>query len=119
MRKTMIENSVHELNNLISEGKILKAFHTYYHDNVVMQENEAAPTIGKEANRQRELHSFGNISEFRKAEVMGMAVGENQSYVTWHFDYIHKEWGLRNYTQIAVQTWKDGKIIKEQFFYSL
>ena len=45
------------------------------------------------------------------------AAGENITYVTWHFDYTHKEWGVRNYTQVNVQHWKDDKIIKEQFFY--
>jgi len=38
--------------------------------------------------------------------------------VEWHFDYTHKDWGIRNYTQVAVQDWKDGKIVKEKFYYA-
>jgi len=39
------------------------------------------------------------------------------SMVQWHVDYTHKDWGVRNYKQVSVQDWKDGRIIKEQFFY--
>jgi hypothetical protein len=37
--------------------------------------------------------------------------------VIWKYDYTHKEWGTRDYTQVSVQHWKDGKIIHEQFIY--
>ena len=34
----------------------------------------------------------------------------------WHYDYIHKDWGTRNYMQVSVQEWENDKIIREQFF---
>jgi hypothetical protein len=89
----------------------------YYHDDVIMQENEMMPTIGKEANRKREHQFFADIVEFRGAKVLDFAVSENVSFVKWHYDYTHKDWGERRYNQVSVQHWKDGKIIKEQFFY--
>ena len=117
MTISTIETSVKELNELILDGKSMDAFEKYYDDEVVMQENELAPTVGKEANRRRELKFYSDIADFRGAKALHVAVGENVSYVTWHFDYTHKEWGVRNYTQVSVQHWKDGKIVKEQFFY--
>lgn len=117
MANTTIEKAVTELNSLILHGKAMDGFEKFYADDVVMQENESIPTIGKEANRKRELEFFGNITDLRDLKVLGKAIGENISYVTWHFDYTHKEWGVRNYTQVSLQTWKDGKIVKEQFFY--
>ncbi len=112
-----ISEKINHLNQLILEGKALEGFELYYDDEVVMQENELAPTVGKDANRKREQDFFGSITEFRVAKAMDVAVGENISYVKWHFDYTHKDWGIRNYTQVSVQQWKNGKIIKEQFFY--
>ena len=41
-----------ELNKIVLEGKALEAFEKFYHDDVVMQENELAPTVGKAANPQ-------------------------------------------------------------------
>jgi hypothetical protein len=112
-----INEKISHLNQLILDGKLLDGFEMYYDDEVVMQENEMAPTIGKQANREREKKFLSDVTDFRGAKALHVATGENVSYVTWHFDYTHKEWGVRNYTQVSVQHWKDGKIVKEQFFY--
>jgi hypothetical protein len=112
-----IKEKINHLNQLVLEGKVLEAFDLYYDDNVVMQENHSTPTAGKEANRQREIEFFGSITEFRGASVLDVATGEDVTMVVWHYDYTHKDWGVRNYRQVAVQKWKDGKIVNEQFFY--
>jgi|SRR5688500_14147842 hypothetical protein len=108
---------IDDLNDLVLQGKALEAFEKYYHDEVVMQENESSPTIGKEANRQREIDFFSAITEFRSAKPLKITVGEGISMVQWQYDYTHKDWGVRKYSQVSVQEWKDGKIVKEQFFY--
>jgi len=112
-----LKEKITELNRLVLAGKALDAFEKFYHPEVMMQENENVPTVGKDANRQREIEFFNSISEFRGAEIKGVAVGDNLSSVIWHYDYTHKEWGVKKYTQVSVQHWKDGQIIKEQFFY--
>ena len=112
-----IAEKLDDLNNLLLSGQLLEAFEKHYHDEVVMQENALSPTIGKNANRLREKEFLNNIIEFRAARVLDTAVSKNVSFVKWHFDYTHKDWGVRNYTQVSVQHWKDGKIINEQFFY--
>ncbi|QMU31063.1 nuclear transport factor 2 family protein [Adhaeribacter radiodurans] len=113
---TLLEK-ISDLNDLVLQGKALEAFEKYYHDDVVMQENENTPTLGKAANRQRENEFFSSITEFGGAHPLKVTVGEGVTMVQWHYDYTHKDWGVRNYTQVSVQEWQDGKIIKEQFFY--
>lgn len=117
MNKTQIEQSLNDLNELIIQGKLMEAFEKYYHEQVEMQENLNEPVRGKDTNRKRELEFLNNITEFRSASVSGLAAGDNLSFVIWNYDYTHKEWGVRKYTQVSVQHWKDGLIIKEQFFY--
>jgi hypothetical protein len=112
-----ISEKLNDLNQLLQTGKLLDAFHKYYDDEVTMQENELPATVGKSANRLREQEFLNNIIDFREASVLDTAVADNVSFVKWHFDYTHREWGVRNYTQVSVQHWKEGKIIKEQFFY--
>jgi len=112
-----IKEKIHHLNELVLTGKALDAFEMYYHEDVIMQENETTPTIGKEANRAREHQFFADIEEFRGAKVLDVGLGESVTFVKWHYDYDHKDWGTRNYEQVSVQHWHDGKIIKEQFFY--
>jgi hypothetical protein len=112
-----LKEKISELNSLVLAGKALDAFDRFYHPDVIMQENANTPTFGKDNNRAREIQFFADVTDFRGAEVQGIAIGENISTVIWHYDYTHKEWGVRNYTQVSVQHWKDGLIIKEQFFY--
>lgn len=112
-----LKEKITELNRLVLTGQSMEAFERFYHNDVVMQENENSPTVGKDANRERELDFFGNVTEFRGAQVLEIALGDNISMVKWHYDYTHKEWGERKYTQVSVQHWRDGLIIREQFFY--
>jgi hypothetical protein len=112
-----LKEKITELNDLVLSGRAMDAFEKFYHADVVMQENENPPTVSKVENRKREIEFFNNITEFRGAEVQGLAIGDNLTTVIWKYDYTHKHWGVRNYTQVSVQYWQDGQIIKEQFFY--
>lgn len=118
MTRTAIENALQDLNALVLEGKLLDAFDKYYHDEVSMQENNLPPTVSKTVNREREIQFLSDVTEFRGAAVKNLAVGDGISYVTWSYDYTHKDWGVRQYEQVSVQQWKDGKIIHEQFIYA-
>ncbi len=109
---------VNDLNNLILQGKSMEAFEKYYHEDVIMQDNEESPTIGKDANREREEEFNGNIIQFYGAEPLNVTAGSNVTMVEWYFKYEHKEWGLRDYKQIAVQTWQGDQIIHERFYYN-
>ena len=113
-----IQSLINDLNNKILQGKALDAFEEYYADNIVMQENNDPPTIGKDANRKREQEFLANIKEFHGAEVKHVAVGDNVSMVEWFWDYTHSEMGRVKSDQVAIQTWQDGKIINEKFYYS-
>lgn len=117
MTQKEIEQSVNDLNELIIQGKMMEAFEKYYHEDVAMRENNQPPMIGKSANRQRELEFLDNIVEFRGAAAKGTVVAGDTSFVIWDFDYTHKQWGERKYTQISVQQWKDNRIVQENFYY--
>ncbi len=113
----LLEN-ISDLNDMVLQGNAMEAFEQFYHEDVVMQENDSPVIIGKEANRKREEEFFGAITEFRSAKVLNVAIAENNTtMVEWHMDYTHKDWGVKNITQVAVQQWKDGKIINEKFYY--
>lgn len=113
-----IHEKIMELNKLVLSGKPMEAFEKFYHQDVVMQENENEPVVGKGANRQRETDFFNKASGFsQNARLLDIALGQDLTMVKWHYDYTHTEWGKKKYTQVSVQHWRDGQIIKEQFFY--
>lgn len=112
-----LKEKIDGLNQMILNGQILEAIELYYADDVVMQENQSPPSVGKLSNIAREKEFVGSIVEWRSSKIKAVTVGENVTMVEWSFDYTHKEWGIRNYSQVAVQTWKDGKIVAERFYY--
>ena len=108
-----------DLNDLILQGKRLEAFDTYYHDDVVIQENENLPIIGKPANREREVTFTKSITDFRLAKPLKVTIGEGISMVEWYFDYTHENLGIQNYKQVSVQEWQDELIISEKIYSNL
>ncbi|MGZ3951466.1 MAG: hypothetical protein ACXVBZ_08720 [Flavisolibacter sp.] len=80
---TTLLEKISDLNDLVLQGKPLVAFEKYYHEDVVMQENENVPTIGKEANRKREEEFFASVTEFRGARPLKVSVGDGITMVQW------------------------------------
>lgn len=119
LKKLTLQERVNKLNTMILQGKILEAFEKFYAESIVMQENENEPTIGKDACRKSEESFVTNLTEFRNATVKNVLLSDNISVIEWDFDFTHAEWGVRKYTQVAVQRWNnDGEIINEKFYYN-
>lgn len=114
---TTLLEKISDLNDMILQGNALEAFEKYYSDDVVMQENNEPETVGKSANRKKEQDFFASIIEFRAARPLHVSIGEGVTMVEWYFDYTHKELGVKNFTQVAIQEWKNGKINREKFYY--
>jgi ketosteroid isomerase-like protein len=113
-----LREKVDDLNNRILQGDILGAFEDYYADDVVMIDAGQPPREGKDQNRQYEEVFVNGLTEFRGAEVKSSVIDEEKgkALTEWHFDFSHKDFGDQKYDQVAVQTWKDGKITEERFY---
>jgi hypothetical protein len=115
---TDLQVKFEEIKTLVLSGKAMEAFEKYYADNVVMQENENPVTLGKAANRERELEFFSKLVEFRGAKVKAVAYGDDVIISEWFLDYTHSEWGTVTHDQVSVQRWQDDKVIHERFYYA-
>lgn len=106
-----------QLNAMILQGQGMEAFEQFYADDCVMQENTDAPRVGKDACRAYEQEFFGAVAEFHGAELLHSAVDGDRSYSEWVFDATFQDGNRMTNTQVAARTWKDGKVVREQFFY--
>ena len=113
-----LRTNVDQLNQMILEGKILEAFDKFYAPEVQMQDNDFPVRDGFEVNRQFEEAFVGGLTEFRGAKVINTIISDDIAVNEWWMDYTHKDFGTRNYTQVSVQRWKNGKIIEEKFYYN-
>lgn len=107
-----------DLNDLILQGKTLEAFETYYHENVVIQENETILIKGKSANRKHKKAFASSVTGFCLAKPLKVTIGEGISMVEWYFEYTHKDFGKRKYSQVSIHEWKDELIISEKIYFN-
>lgn len=106
-----------QLNKMILSGQILEAFDKFYADDVVMQENDDDATVGKAANRERELAYVGSIEAFHGAEIVSQATNDNTSFSQWKTDVTYRGVGRAQSSQVAVRQWKDGQVVHERFYH--
>lgn len=113
----------HELVDLCREGRNMEAIDKLYSPRIVSIEaagSESVPAelTGIDAIRGKNQWWFANF-EVHSAETNGPFVGEGQFAVQHTFDATEKATGKRNVmTEMALYTVKDGKIVREQFFYN-
>lgn len=111
-----IKPQVDHLVALVEQGRMLEAIQTYYGEDVSMQENLDAPTVGLQANIERERAFFGSLlsARFRAASVL---VEGNRAAINWIFDYTTADGQRYRQDQIALQAWRDGRVVSERFIY--
>ena len=111
-----------ELVALCRAGRNLDAIATLYSPKIVSIEpvgSAAMPAelTGIDAIRQKNEWWFDNY-EVNSSEVNGPFVGGDQFAVQYVFDITFKPTGQRSAsTEMALYRVKDGKIVREQFFY--
>ena len=102
----------------IQSGKLMEKFEQYYADDVFMSENgrDEPNRHGKEANRQYEQYFVDN-AEFHDVKV-GPVIGDGN--ITGYEMWMDITFGGQRMQRLqwATQEWKDGKIVKEVFFYN-
>lgn len=100
----------------ILAGDILATFDRFYADDVVMSENGAPERVGKQANREYE-EQFVNGVEFHRASVGRVVVDGDHAAVEWTLEFTPKGGERIVQRQVALQTWKNGKVIREDFYH--
>ena len=107
-----------ELNQMILNGQAMDAFEKYYADDVVMQENDQPPRVGKAANREFEQQFFGSIKEFHGATLGDVAVSGDVSFSEWTFDVTFQDGNRVANPQVTRRKWQNGKVINERFYHA-
>ena len=68
--------------------------------------------------RKYEEVFVGGITEVHSSKILGVAIGDNYAAIESSMDVTHKDWGRMARSQVAVQRWENGKIVKEKFYYN-
>ena len=106
-----------QLNEMILGGKAIEAFETFYADDIVMQENDDAPFVGKAFNREREEKFFASIGEVHQFSLDSASASDEVSHSEWTYDVTFKGGPRVKWSQAAVRRWNDGRIVHERFYH--
>jgi len=114
-----LHSNVNGLVDMLKSGQMLDAFEKYYADDVVMQENNEPPRVGKIKNREFEKDFISNIEAVHDSRIKHIAYNpsENVAMIESYFDATLKGAGRVQMEEVSVQTWKNDKIVHEKFFY--
>ena len=114
-----LKQRVNDLVSYIQNGKILEAMTEFYSANATMRENNNPPTVGLAANIEREKQFLAYVKQWKSlaVEAVGVDAERGRTLVQINFEFEAVDGKNVKYDQVAVQTWKDGKIVDEKFYY--
>ena len=113
-----------ELVALCRAGRNLDAVNKFYSPRIVSIEPVGSPEMPAEMNGIEAIRNkhewWDQNNQVHSMEVNGPYLGEGQFAVQYTFDATFKPTGQRNtLTEMALYTVKDGKIVREEFFYNV
>lgn len=111
-----------QLVQMCREGKNMEALQELYADNCTSREMPGMPNEfveGKAALVEKSEGWYANVEEMHGGEVGDPCVVGNHFSCTMSFDITFKDRGRTQMEEICVFEVKDGKIVAEQFFYSM
>ena len=116
MTNHKLSNIVSDFNKFVANFNYEEAHNKYYHEELIKHENEDAPTIGLD-NHRKEMKVFLSKLSNNTADLLNVVVSDDTSITEWHYKFDHTDWGKRDFKEVSIQRWKDGKIIHERHLY--
>lgn len=107
---------------LCREGKNLQAIDELYADKVISKEPKGHPfeiTEGKNTVKERTREWEASVIEIHKAYISEPIVTDSHFAIVMDIDATYKERGRARLAEICVYEVKEGKIIYDEFFFSM
>jgi ketosteroid isomerase-like protein len=92
-------------------------YERFYDENVIVQENMQPPRVGRAMSIERQKLMNANIKELHDFKIGAVLVDGDRSMVEMHLDATTQDGYHFHLEEVGLQTWKDGKIIHERYFY--
>ena len=114
-----IQENVEKMIELVERGEFLEAIEKFYAPQATMQENQQLPMrTGLPALLENERLVMTTVFKtIHQSRAASFVVNGDRAAINWVFEITEqsgKHWLL---DEIAYQEWKDGKIVRERFYY--
>lgn len=101
----------------VEEGAHVAAIEEYCHPEASMQENMAAPRVGREAFVANEARALSKVRSVYSKCVGPAFVNGDHVVIRWYFRFEGQDGTVRTLEELAYQQWRGERILVEQFFY--
>jgi hypothetical protein len=93
------------------------AMEEFYTEDSTMQENQAAPRVGREAHVANERRVLARARSMRSACVRPVFVNGDRVVIRWRFRFDWHDGTVTEMEELAYQRWAGDRIAEETFFY--
>jgi ketosteroid isomerase-like protein len=111
-----LEERVGQLICLVEKGKFLEAIEEFYAQDAVIQHNEEPPRVGLPdilAHQEKVMVAF----TMHMNRVDSFLVDGDRAAINWIYEYTDARGRRHRLNEVAYQQWRDGKIVRERFYY--
>ncbi len=95
----------------------VEAIQEFYAEDASMQENMAAPRVGRDALVAREAATLARAASVQSTCVRPVFVSGDFVVIRWVFEFTWKDGSTSRIEELAYQRWDGERIAQEQFFY--
>ena len=100
----------------VVSGDHAGAIERYYTEDASMQENAAAPRVGRDVLVAHERAVLERVKNVTSTCVTSVVEGDNVA-IHWVFDFVFHSGKTARFDEVALQEWRGDKVFRERFFY--
>ncbi len=101
---------------VVESGDHAGAIERYYTEDASMQENQAAPRVGRDALVAHERAALARMTRVYSKCVSSVVEGDRVA-IHWNFELTEESGRVRRFDEVAWQEWRGDMIFRERFFY--
>lgn len=101
----------------VREGRYVDAIADFYAAEASMQENQASPRKGRDLLIAGEKALLGQMKQVVTRRANPVLVDGDRVVIGWEFEFVTPDGAVRRLAELALQTWREDRIIEEQFYY--
>ncbi len=101
----------------VEENAHDRAIEEFYTEDATMQENQAAPRVGRAAHVANERRVLARARSVRSECVRPVFVSGDRVVIRWRFRFEWLDGTVTAMEELAYQRWEGERILEETFFY--
>jgi hypothetical protein len=110
-----VQKIIDDFVEMNTDGRILDLCEKYYAANVLMLNNGTVFAESMKESYEKQKGYVGSVKEF-DVKLVSSKIEGNVSELVFHYRMTGSDSKINEFTGKHIQTWSNGKIVKEEYF---